>query len=83
MHKVWMNTVPNSGLIRYRHIFNMERIIITSTKGMQEVLTTKCHDFQKASYRKGLLSEFVGEQSILYTDKAAHRVSPWIPSHPL
>lgn len=44
-----MNTIPNDGLMRYLGLFNAERLLITSPKGLGEVLTTKNYDFQKPS----------------------------------
>jgi cytochrome P450 len=39
--------VPNNGIIRYLGFFNQERLLITSVKGMAELLTTKSYDFRK------------------------------------
>jgi len=42
-------TVPNDGLIRYRGLFNQERLLVTSPKALSEVLVTHSYDFQKPS----------------------------------
>ena len=42
-----VNTIPNDGIIRYLGIFNSERLIVTTPKGLSEVLTTKNYDFVK------------------------------------
>lgn len=39
--------MPNDGIIRYLGLFNQERLLITSMKGLGEVLTTKSYDFRK------------------------------------
>ncbi|KAK5116146.1 hypothetical protein LTR62_008472 [Meristemomyces frigidus] len=43
----WVNTVPNDGLIRYRMKRNQERILLTSVKGLAEVLVQRNYDFVK------------------------------------
>lgn len=48
-HADWVDQVPNDGLIRYLGIFNSERVLVTSPKGLGEVLTTKSYDFHKPS----------------------------------
>lgn len=45
LHRI--HTVPNNGIIRYLGILNWERLIITSPKGMSELLTTKVYDYRK------------------------------------
>lgn len=42
-----VNEVPNDGLIRYLGLLNAERVIVTSPKGLSEVLTTKNYEFVK------------------------------------
>lgn len=42
-----IHTVPNDGVIRYLGFFNQERLLVTSVKGMAELLTTKSYDFRK------------------------------------
>ncbi|KUJ22725.1 cytochrome P450 [Mollisia scopiformis] len=54
-HIEWVNTIPNDGLIRYLGLLNSERLIVTSPKGLSEVLTTQNYDFIKPSHvAKGL-----------------------------
>ena len=43
----WIDEVPNSGIIRYLDIFNKERIVLTSPKGLAEVLTHRTYEFTK------------------------------------
>ncbi|KAI9745454.1 MAG: hypothetical protein M1818_000988 [Claussenomyces sp. TS43310] len=42
-----VNSVPNDGMIRYLGILNSERLLITSPKALNEVLTTKSYEFIK------------------------------------
>ncbi|KAI4118277.1 MAG: hypothetical protein LQ338_007431 [Usnochroma carphineum] len=51
----WLNEIPNEGLIRYLNAFNNERLLVTSSKALGEVLVTKNYDFIKpAMVREGL-----------------------------
>lgn len=50
----WLNTIPNEGLIRYLGMFNAERLLITSPKGLGEVLTTKSYEFIKPATVRGI-----------------------------
>ncbi|KAJ9628385.1 hypothetical protein H2204_009222 [Knufia peltigerae] len=43
----WNNEIPNDGLLRYLHLFNRERLLLTSPQALGEVLTTKSYDFIK------------------------------------
>ena len=53
----WANDIPNDGLIRYLHLFNKERVLLTSPKSLAEVLTVKSYDFQKPA----LLQQGIGK----------------------
>lgn len=37
--------MPNSGLIRYRVLWNQERIFVTSPEALKEILVTRVYDF--------------------------------------
>lgn len=53
--QVWINEVPNDGLIRYRMMFNKEVVFVTSPKALSEVLVQKNYDFSKPyKLRQGL-----------------------------
>ncbi|RPA88208.1 cytochrome P450 [Ascobolus immersus RN42] len=72
-HERWMHTVPNNGLMRYRYLFNVERLVITDAKGLQEMLVTKDYDFKKPHYREAVVAPLLGAQSILFIDGDAHK----------
>ncbi|KAL8940190.1 MAG: hypothetical protein Q9216_002941 [Gyalolechia sp. 2 TL-2023] len=61
----WLNEVPNDGLIRYLNIFNEERLLITSSKALMEVLTTKNYDFIKPSLVRNGLGRILGDGILL------------------
>lgn len=51
----WLREVPNDGLIRYRHAFNRERVLLASPKALAEVLVMKNYEFLKpVQFRHGL-----------------------------
>ncbi|OAL38606.1 hypothetical protein AYO20_02256 [Fonsecaea nubica] len=43
----WAQEIPNDGLIRYLHLYNRERLLVTNPKGLAEVLNTKSYEFIK------------------------------------
>lgn len=46
--------IPNDGLIRYRILGNKERVLLTSSKAISEVLVTKNYEWQKPSTFRAL-----------------------------
>lgn len=56
----WVNEIPNDGLIRYRHLFNRDRVLVTSPKALAEVLTTKSYDFVKPSFMRTGIGQLLG-----------------------
>ncbi|KIX03780.1 uncharacterized protein Z518_07333 [Rhinocladiella mackenziei CBS 650.93] len=61
----WANEIPNDGLIRYLHLFNRERLLITSPKALAEVLTTKSYDFVKPDLLRESLGKVLGNGVLL------------------
>jgi cytochrome P450 len=53
-------TVPNDGLIRYQVFFNIERLLVTSPKGLSEVLSTKSYDFMKPASMRHRIGRILG-----------------------
>jgi len=60
-------------LISYRHMFNMERLLITSPKAIGEVLTTKSYNFVKPRQLRAGLGRILGV-GILLAEGDEHRV---------
>ncbi|EXJ93058.1 hypothetical protein A1O3_01614 [Capronia epimyces CBS 606.96] len=56
----WANEIPNEGLLRYLHLFNRERLLITNPKALAEVLTTKSYDFIKPGLVRNGLAQVLG-----------------------
>ncbi|KAI1328366.1 cytochrome P450 [Xylariaceae sp. FL0255] len=69
----WVSTVPNDGIMRYRGLFNSERVLVTGAKALSEVLTIKNYDFQKpASLRFGI-SRILGV-GVLLAEGEEHKI---------
>lgn len=67
-----MNTVPNSGLIRYLGLLNQERVLVTSPQALSEVLVTKNYDFVKPGFMRFGLGRILGI-GILLAEGDEHR----------
>lgn len=59
-HREWIREIPNDGLIRYRHIGNVERVLLTSPKALAEVLVTRNYEFQKPPQLAQGLGQLLG-----------------------
>ena len=77
----WVNSIPNEGLIRYRMLFNQERLLVTSPKAIGEVLVTKNYDFEKPPELKVGLGRILGI-GILVAEGDEHKVKGF-PLHTL
>ncbi|KAL8675147.1 MAG: hypothetical protein Q9168_000518 [Polycauliona sp. 1 TL-2023] len=69
----WSNEVPNDGIIRYRNVFNEERILLTGPKALAEVLATKNYEFIKPSQIRNGLGKLLGI-GILLAEGDEHKV---------
>ncbi|KAI0161126.1 cytochrome P450 [Hypoxylon sp. FL1284] len=56
----WVATIPNDGMIRYLTLFNQERLFITGSKALAEVLVTRNYDFKKPGNVRFGLSRLLG-----------------------
>ncbi|KAJ0160131.1 Cytochrome P450 94A1 [Colletotrichum tanaceti] len=56
----WVNTIPHEGIIRYRGVFNQERLLITSPKALAEVLVTRNYDFHKPGAVRSSIGRILG-----------------------
>lgn len=68
----WVATIPNDGLIRYLGPFNQERLLITGSKALAEVLVTRNYDFQKPGSIRFGLSRLLGV-GILLAEGEEHK----------
>jgi cytochrome P450 len=68
----WAREIPNDGLIRYLHLFNSERVLLTSPKALGEVLTTKSYEFVKPALLRNGIGQVLGI-GILLAEGDEHR----------
>lgn len=69
----WNNEIPNNGLLYYRFLMNAERILVTGTKALGEVLVQKSYDFIKPTQFRAGLGELLGI-GILLAEGEEHKV---------
>lgn len=68
-----INKIPNEGIIRYNGLLNSERIMITSPKGLSEVLTTRNYDFHKPKHVAAGIGRLLGV-GILLAEGDEHKM---------
>ena len=69
----WNNEIPNDGLIYYTGVLNVERLLVTGTKALAEVLVQKNYDFIKPK----LFTEVIGQMlgiGVLLAEGEEHKV---------
>lgn len=69
----WINTIPNNGLIRYKYMFNQERLLITNAKALSEVLTTNSYTYIKPPEVRVGLGRLLGV-GVLLAEGEEHKV---------
>ncbi|KAH7330478.1 cytochrome P450 [Rhexocercosporidium sp. MPI-PUGE-AT-0058] len=71
-YRRWISEVPNRGLIRFRVLFNQERIFLTSTEALREVLVTNSYDFIKPEQASFTFRKILGD-GVLVANGATHK----------
>ncbi|PVH73748.1 cytochrome P450 [Cadophora sp. DSE1049] len=71
-YRRWLSSVPNNGLIRFRTLFNQERIFLTSTDALREVLVTNSYDFVKPEQASFTFRKVLGD-GVLVAEGASHK----------
>ena len=71
--KQWIEEVPNDGLIRYCGLLGRERVILTTSQALSEVLTQKTYEFIKPPSFTGPLGRMIGVGLVL-AEGDEHRV---------
>lgn len=72
----WINEIPNDGLVRYRSMFNSERLFVTSPAALSEVLVHRNYDFAKPSSLRRGLGRILGV-GLIVAEGEQHKVG-WI-----
>ncbi|KAF2858058.1 putative P450 monooxygenase [Piedraia hortae CBS 480.64] len=68
----WMHEVPNDGLIRFRGLFNADRLLVTSPKVVGEMLVTKPYEFEKPEPTRNFLRYILGN-GLIVVEGEEHR----------
>jgi hypothetical protein len=70
----WANSVPNDGLIRYFGILNLERLHVTKTQGLVQLLQKDTYLYKKPS-AQGQLVRFLAGDNVVVDEGKNHKVS--------
>ncbi|KAI5199249.1 cytochrome P450 monooxygenase [Aureobasidium subglaciale] len=71
-HREWMEEIENDGLIYYRGLFNMERVMVTTPKSLSEAVTLKSYDLIKPPALTQGLARILG-YGVLLTEGQEHK----------
>ncbi|KAM7198356.1 pisatin demethylase cytochrome P450 monooxygenase [Rhypophila sp. PSN 637] len=71
--KRWSRTIPNNGLIRYMHLLNRERLIVTSAQGLREVLAENSYDYVKPHLLRAMVGKILG-YGLLLSEGDVHKL---------
>jgi hypothetical protein len=69
----WNSEIPNDGLLYYKVLFNEERLLVTGSKALAEVLVQKNYDFIKPKVFVQSLGEILGI-GVLIAEGDEHKV---------
>ncbi|KLO90249.1 pisatin demethylase / cytochrome P450 monooxygenase [Fusarium fujikuroi] len=69
----WSRTIENNGLIRYKHLFNQERIVVTSPEGLKEVLGQNSYDYVKPHLLRAMVGKILG-YGLLLSEGDVHKM---------
>lgn len=75
-HQQWMESIPNDGLIYYRSILNVPRVLVTTPDALREVLSQKNYEFVKPQLAG--FARIVGN-GVLLAEGDEHRVRTLVP----
>lgn len=68
----WMDEIENDGLIYYRSLFNIDRVMVTTPKALSEAVTLKSYDLIKPRALTKGLARILG-YGVLLTEGHEHR----------
>ncbi|KAI1028853.1 hypothetical protein LB503_002597 [Fusarium chuoi] len=69
----WSRTIENNGLIRYKHLFNQERLVVTSPEGLKEVLGQNSYDYVKPHLLRAMVGKILG-YGLLLSEGDVHKM---------
>lgn len=71
--RTWNREIPNDGLIRYYSPGNLEKVLVTGTNALNEILVSKVYDFEKSNALRISLLRYTG-RGILLAEGEEHKV---------
>lgn len=66
--------------IHPRHLFNQERLVITSPEGLREVLSQNTYDFVKPHLLRAMVGKILGH-GLLLSEGDVHKVRRYLFIH--
>ncbi|KAL4882679.1 cytochrome P450 [Aspergillus karnatakaensis] len=73
IYHAWASSTPNDGLITYRSFFNQDRLIVTSAKGIADVLLNNTYAYTKQPNERDVIRRFLGE-GLTISEGEVHRI---------
>lgn len=70
-YRAWLNSVANNGMIRFRVLWNQERLFLTSPEALKEVLVTKVYEFDGPQQGMYVFRKIIGN-GLLVSSGAEH-----------
>lgn len=72
--RIWINEIPNDGLIRYYGLFNSERVLVTRPSGCKEVLQLQGYNYIKFPWALEMMGQ-IAPLGVLVAPPEKHKVS--------
>ncbi|KAL4925988.1 cytochrome P450 [Aspergillus undulatus] len=69
---IWLKSIPNTGLITYRSIFNQDRLLLTSPKAIADVLVHNTYAYTKHPAERSVIGRFLGD-GLTISEGEVHR----------
>lgn len=70
----WALDIPNNGLIRYRGRLNVEKLLVTDTQLVEELLVKRCYAFQKPPVINRVSRSLLGD-GLVVVEGDIHKVN--------
>jgi cytochrome P450 len=69
----WAHDIPNEGLITYRGMFNIQRVLVTTTTGVHDIFSLRPYEFPKPSFVKTIFRGVIGD-GLIVVDGDQHKM---------
>lgn len=68
----FMKEIPNEGIIHFRGLFHVDRLLLTDPRALADVLVHNAYDFEKPPWVRNFLRQFLGD-GLLMTEGEEHK----------